>query len=293
MPMQQAKYLNQNHPFLSSRLALKGGTAIHLFHLDGLRLSVDIDLNYIGQIDREKMLKEKPIIEDALQKICLSLGYGIQRRPTEHAGGKWRLNYLGHNQQSQNLEVDVNFLYRLSIWKTEIKPIRIFKKFEMNSKFPIVSTLELWAGKMTAAITRSEPRDLYDINLIPEKVLETEFFRSTVLLFASASRKDLREIKLINWEPSSEKQFLERLFPVLRSSEKLNPKSIVTKAREIMAPFLKFKKQEGDYLNRLIEEGDYQPELIFSDEQLAKRLRQHPVVLWKAVNVREHERQDT
>jgi hypothetical protein len=37
-------------------MVLKGGTALNLFVLDVPRLSVDIDLNYIGAADRETML---------------------------------------------------------------------------------------------------------------------------------------------------------------------------------------------------------------------------------------------
>jgi hypothetical protein len=36
------------HPFLKGKLVLKGGTALNLFYLGLARLSVDIDLNYIG-----------------------------------------------------------------------------------------------------------------------------------------------------------------------------------------------------------------------------------------------------
>ena len=38
----------RSHPFLKTRIALKGGTALNLFIFDVPRLSVDIDLNYIG-----------------------------------------------------------------------------------------------------------------------------------------------------------------------------------------------------------------------------------------------------
>lgn len=41
--------------FLSERLVLKGGTALNAFHLGLDRLSVDIDLNYIGALDREML----------------------------------------------------------------------------------------------------------------------------------------------------------------------------------------------------------------------------------------------
>lgn len=37
------------HPYLKTRLALKGGTALNLFEFDVPRLSVDIDLNYVGE----------------------------------------------------------------------------------------------------------------------------------------------------------------------------------------------------------------------------------------------------
>ena len=51
-----------SHPLLKTRVALKGGTALNLFVLDIPRLSVDIDLNYIGGADRER--KEVPERED-------------------------------------------------------------------------------------------------------------------------------------------------------------------------------------------------------------------------------------
>lgn len=51
------------HPFLQERLVLKGGTALNLFIFDLPRLSVDIDLNYIGMPDREGMMRERLLIE--------------------------------------------------------------------------------------------------------------------------------------------------------------------------------------------------------------------------------------
>ena len=52
-------------PYLQERLVLKGGTALNLFYFNHVpRLSVDIDLNYIGHIDRAEMLEDKVIIID-------------------------------------------------------------------------------------------------------------------------------------------------------------------------------------------------------------------------------------
>jgi predicted nucleotidyltransferase component of viral defense system len=55
----------RKHPFLRERLVLKGGTAVNLFYLELSRLSVDIDLNYIGQLDREEMQRERSEIVKA------------------------------------------------------------------------------------------------------------------------------------------------------------------------------------------------------------------------------------
>ena len=49
-----------SHPFLKGRLALKGGMALNLFLFDLPRLSIDIDLNYIGGPQLEVMLKSVP-----------------------------------------------------------------------------------------------------------------------------------------------------------------------------------------------------------------------------------------
>lgn len=55
----------RSHPFLKPRVVLKGGTALNLFVLDVPRISVDIDLTYIGAADRETMLAERPKVEQA------------------------------------------------------------------------------------------------------------------------------------------------------------------------------------------------------------------------------------
>ena len=69
----------RKHPFLRERLVLKGGTAVSLFFLELPRLSVDIDLNYVGQLNREEMQRERPEIVKAAEQICQVLGYKLQR----------------------------------------------------------------------------------------------------------------------------------------------------------------------------------------------------------------------
>jgi predicted nucleotidyltransferase component of viral defense system len=60
----------RSHPFLKERIVLKGGSALNMFVFHLPRLSVDIDLNYIGSPDREIMLGERPKVEQAIQAVC-------------------------------------------------------------------------------------------------------------------------------------------------------------------------------------------------------------------------------
>ena len=54
--------------FLKDRLVLKGGTAINLLWFNLPRLSVDIDLDYIGSLDKKEMIIERENISKII--IC-------------------------------------------------------------------------------------------------------------------------------------------------------------------------------------------------------------------------------
>jgi len=97
---------------LSERLALKGGTALNVFHLGLDRLSVDIDLNYVGALDRSAMEAERPEVEAALNRLLASQGYVVRRQPDEHAGGKWLLRFASALGGNATLELDVNNMAR-------------------------------------------------------------------------------------------------------------------------------------------------------------------------------------
>ena len=77
---------------LADRLAQKGGTVLNLFHLGLDRLSVDIDLNHVGALDRSAMEAERPDIDTVLDQLFTFQGHGIRRRPDEYAGSRVRVS---------------------------------------------------------------------------------------------------------------------------------------------------------------------------------------------------------
>ena len=58
--------------------------------------------------------------------------------------------------------------------------------------------------------------------------------------------------------------------------------------REALSVVLPLQKSELTFLDRLLEDGEIEPELLTQDNVLAGIVRNHPALLWKAQNVRQH-----
>lgn len=107
------------HPFLGSRLLLKGGTALNLFYAAAPRLSVDLDFNYVGAVDRAQMLQERPEVERAVNQLVMGEGYRVQWGRDEHAGRKLYLTYVSGLGSPDGIEVDLNYLFRVALAEPE------------------------------------------------------------------------------------------------------------------------------------------------------------------------------
>ncbi len=70
------------HPTTRGQWVLKGGTALNLLYLDVPRMSVDIDLNFTGAVDREGMLAARPGFESALSSVCERAGSSARTNPS-------------------------------------------------------------------------------------------------------------------------------------------------------------------------------------------------------------------
>jgi len=282
----------RSHPFLKGRLALKGGTALNLFILDVPRLSIDIDLNYVGAPDREGMLSERPKVEAALQKVFSREGFTVRRVPGDHAGGKWQLRYQGTSGQGGILEVDVNFMFRVPLWPLKVmasRPVGVWQAADIQ----VLDIHELAAGKLAALLSRKQARDLFDCShLFRTGALEPERLRSAFVLYGAMNRRDWRTVAIE--EVSLEIKDLEqKLLPMLRSKGvgAGNPASflggLIKDCHHGLAALLPFTETEMEFLDRLLTRGEINPELLTDDEDLQDRIRRHPLLEWKALNVRE------
>ncbi len=282
------------HPFLKHRLVLKGGTALNLFVFDLPRLSVDIDLNYIGAVDRETMLAERPKVDQAIQAVCGRLGLQVRRVPADHAGGKWRLGYTSALGPGGTLELDVNFMLRAPLWPPALADSRVVGGVTATA-VPVLDVNELAAGKLAALFDRSAGRDLFDArNLLRDGGLDPARLRTAFVVYGGVSRKDWRSISLdcIQADPD---EVASRLVPILRGG--VAPahgdipawsRQLTDECRELVSELLPFGEHELEFLRRLNERGEIVGELLTPEERLRQIVQVHPGLLWKAWNVRQY-----
>ena len=283
-----------SHPFLKGKFALKGGSALNLFVFNIPRLSVDIDLNYIGAIDREKMLADRPKFEKAAQAVFSREGFTVRKKPVEHAGGKWRLGYQSFTGMSGNLEVDLNFMFRLPFWDVRFIDSQFFGDSRATN-IPVLDIHELAAGKLCALLARQQGRDLFDSHqLLNHDDLEQTKLRLAFVVYGAMNRKDWRTVSLEAVDFTAD-DLSHRLLPLLSaglSGTDESPasfgKRLVKECRERLSMVLPFTDSETEFLNLLLDRGEIVPSLLTTDKDLQERIIQQPLLEWKAFNVREY-----
>lgn len=277
-------------PQLKNKLVLKGGTALNLFIFNLPRLSIDIDLNYIGNIDREAMIIDRPQIQSTITAICERKGLILDRNPNRHAGGKMVWRYPSALGQMGNLEIDLNFMFRVPLWPIELKSSCMVGSQQVHH-IPVLNVHELSAGKLTALIDRKTGRDIFDAyHILTNLKLDDKKLRLALIIYSAISRKiDLR--KLIAQDINVNLDDLrKRLVPLLKK-DAINDDSLsawtenlVKKCQEAFIRLLPLTSRENEFLNRLLDNGEIKPELIIDDSKLIENIKSHPAIKWSAQN---------
>jgi len=282
------------HPFLKNRLVLKGGTALNLFLADLPRLSIDLDLNYVGSPKREVMRAERPKVEEAIRAVCEREGFTIRRLPSEeeHAGGKWSLRYESALGTGGNLAVDLNYMYRVPLWPPGTRDSQTLGTVQ-SLGIPVLDLHELAAGKLVALLSRKASRDLFDVHLLLTSLeLNRERLRLAFVVYGAMSRRNWREVRVQDVD-FQEKDLKDQLLPLLRRNFvdsvgdiRSWASRIVEECQEKLACVLPFTGAEMEFLDRLLDHGEIEPWLLTRDKALVERIRRHPMLRWKALNVR-------
>jgi hypothetical protein len=163
---EQVRLLLRIIPVISKigNFAIHGGTAINLFVQSLPRYSVDIDITYLPIQARDESLSAiKRHLNEVKDKIKnLIPGIVIQEKT----------NKLICIYQGIFVKIEVNDVKRGVIADTIVVPLckAAQNAFDVFCKAKIVPLSQLYGGKITAALDRQHPRDLFDVKYMFEYI---------------------------------------------------------------------------------------------------------------------------
>ncbi len=197
MPIPSSEYREQArlvvsalpHVAAEACFALKGGTAINFFLLDMPRLSVDIDLVYLGAEERPAALRR---IDEALRRVRGSLVAAIPgARIRPGGGGMPGVSDKFTVEVGQvGAKIEVNHVFRRTVWAPAVRRVKPKVEAELGfAEVQVASFEDIYAGKIAAALDRQHPRDLFDVKLLLEgEGVSDQLFRTFVVYLIAHNR---------------------------------------------------------------------------------------------------------
>jgi predicted nucleotidyltransferase component of viral defense system len=271
-------------PWLGDRLVLKGGTCINLFHDNLPRLSVDMDLNYVGSLDRTSMLEERPQVERTLEEAVHARGYEVDEETRSYAGRKVRLLYTNVHGHRDSIRADLNYLMRLPLYGVERHDLPVV--FELDpAHVPALALEDVYGGKLKALASRADPRDLFDAARLFDGRLSPEprKLRAAFLFYGHMDDATLRLIDLDRVEALTDEDMRRYLYPMLRADEQPTAEELRAAVLPHLRSMLERTEDEIRYGTEL-ERGRHVPELLFRGLPVPRDMALHPAALWRARN---------
>jgi predicted nucleotidyltransferase component of viral defense system len=267
----------QEHSILKENLILKGGTALNFIFFPISRLSIDLDFDYTGAISKEKMVKQRPVIEKEIKEISSQLDYTLRDRGSSYIISRQSLQYQTIRNTKDHIKIEINYLDRIPLGNIEHKKFpSIFPDIKPFS-IPTYSLEELTAQKSIACLNRSEPRDLYDLYILSKQKISIEQIQTfATIYFCMSSNNNKFDVSKI--KDFDIKKIQQELQQFIRSDEKLDPNTIRGEASIFLEKIVKFNKNQQRFIDAFYKEKKMCPDLIDIDET---KLMQHPALLHK------------
>jgi uncharacterized protein len=156
---------------LVHNLAFKGGTAIKKIYVQDYRFSEDLDFTMLDPRLTSMQLMERVEGLFPWLRQAVNLQIAVERFEDHQTGNlTLYLNYIGPLQsqlEKRSLKIDFSFDESLS-FPLEWKPIQSSYSdcVEQKGLLYVYSMEEILTEKLRSLITRSEPRDLFDVHYI-------------------------------------------------------------------------------------------------------------------------------
>ena len=275
----------------SQELLLKGGTGINLLGFSNSpRLSVDLDLDYGYNIDKEAMQIKRSELTELLTSRLTKAGYEVSERPRFRLDGR-ELRYQSVLGGKDKIKLDINYHTRSHIYPAATSMVRApFGLMEMNVKVAHLDMAEMYGSKISALYDRCTPRDIFDIyslattGLLSDKP-DRERIRKAAIFYSSLNDNSI--IPIIEKDIYAEiklKKFAEMRDHLMQMMHTglgyLDTNKICTGAIDYLKDLMVFNIEEKEYIARL-QKGEIRPDILFGHD-IGIRLKYHPGVLFKS-----------
>jgi predicted nucleotidyltransferase component of viral defense system len=268
-----------------AHLALKGGSAINIVIFNLPRLSVDIDLDFCGDTNKEETAAKRGRITELLRKFMAAEGYTLKDKSKHtHALDSFVYSYTNAAGNADNIKVEINYLQRCHVLPT----VKLMPKTDaFPSPFAIhtINPIEIFAGKIVALADRAATRDLFDFcNMVHFSLFDEKEFallRKCAVFYLTVSgdtmAKGITFEKLSDITPRTVRMDLN---PMLRNRDFFDLDAAKEKMSTAFAELSTPDEREATFLKRF-HRGYYEPQLLFDDEEILSRIKNHPMAVWR------------
>lgn len=274
----QAQLLLRAIPFVAGErcFALKGGTAINLFHLPMPRLSVDIDLTYLPIEDRDTSLSSARAALERIVSAMMSVSPRMEAQ-VDYVSAEGLRAWVA--DAGVRVKIEINPVLRGAI--VEPATMEVHPEVQEVLGFAEIQVLQrpdLYGGKICAALDRQHPRDLFDIHrLLEADGLTRQVFEGFLIYLISHGRPiaELLSPRLKDISTAYENQFMGM-------TEQPVSQEVLIEARDSLLRQIANRITESDKEFLLsVKRGTPQWErLSFAG------VAQLPAVRWKQENIR-------
>ncbi len=281
----QVLHFLNTEPALSNRLALKGGTAINMLFFPLPRLSVDIDLDYLGGDAREEMLQSRQAFTTVIMRYMEGQGYRTNAQSkTPYSLDSWVFSYTNLGGNNDTITIEINYSLRSHILAERAMPLTL--PFLAGSA-PILclNAIEIYAGKINALLSRAAARDLFDVvNMITSDLIgesQRALLRKACVFYAAISSKETpSQLSLSAIDGITGQDIKTALLPLLPRSTHFDLEEAKRLSKAYLSQLLQLTASEAEFLT-LFRQKRYRPDLLFAEPAIVGRIEAHPMALWK------------
>ncbi len=271
-------------PDLHGKVALKGGTALQSIHLGFHRLSVDVDFNYVGSLDKDGMERDRAEMRVALLRLFDQQGYVLDDERAYHSEHSFVIAYNNSAGNRDRIKFEINFSERLPA--LDLRVFELQHPFEALGDVSVLSYRpeELFASKTRALVTRATPRDLFDVSLIASGAASYDevLYRKLLIFYLCMTPEDVRMVRTDRILKVDERDVKRFLLPLLRKGgDRPRLEEMKEMAMTHLDGMLDFTPEELRFLDAFYDEGRFDQEALFGEIPVAPNLGEHPVIVWR------------